>query len=47
MVVKVLVKVRAMGRANVQVMVKVMVMVRGKIQMKARVKDGCKRLRYK
>ena len=40
--VKVLVKVKVMGRANVQVMVKVMVMVRGKIQMKARVKDGCK-----
>ena len=42
LVVKVLVKVKAMGRANVQVMVKVMVMVRGEIQMKARVKDGCK-----
>ena len=38
MVVKVRVKVRVMGRANVQDMV----MVRGKIQMKAKVKDGCK-----
>ena len=42
MVVKVLVKVKVMRRADVQVMVKVMVMVRGEIQMKARVKDGCK-----
>ena len=35
-------KVKVMRRADVQVMVKVMVMVRGKIQMKARVRDGCK-----